>query len=51
MSRRSATRRWAWKSVQRGVQGPAGLFHSRILLHVNMTEDAVGEPISLAPDL
>ncbi len=38
------------ESVQRGVQGPAGLFHSRILLHVNMTEGSVGEPVSLAPD-
>ena len=38
------------EAAQRGVQGPAGLFHSRILLHVNMTEGAAGEPISLAPD-
>jgi hypothetical protein len=36
------------ESVQRGVQGPAGLFHSRVLLHMEMR---VGEPISLAPDL
>lgn len=39
------------ESVERGVQGPAGLFHSRTLLHINMSEGSVGEPISLAPDL
>jgi hypothetical protein len=39
------------ESVRRGVQGPAGLFHSRLLLHVEMSESRVGEPISLAPDL
>jgi hypothetical protein len=38
-------------SVERGVQGPAGLFSARVLLHVNMTSGAVGEPVSLAPDL
>lgn len=37
-------------SVRRGVQGPEGLFHSRILLHINTTRDSVGKPISLAPD-
>jgi hypothetical protein len=39
------------ESVQRGVQGPAGLFHARAMLHINMSSDRVGEPISLAPDL
>jgi hypothetical protein len=38
-------------SVERGVQGPAGLFSARVLLHMNMSKDLVGEPISLAPDL
>jgi hypothetical protein len=38
-------------SVERGVQGPAGLFSARLLLHVNMSNDAVAEPVSLAPDL
>lgn len=38
------------ESVQRGVQGPAGLFHSRVLLHVNTDEGRVAEPVSLAPD-
>jgi hypothetical protein len=37
-------------AVRRGVQGPAGLFHSRILLHMNTSSDLVGKPISLAPD-
>jgi hypothetical protein len=39
------------ESVRRGVQGPAGLFHARVLLHVDLSEGRVGEPISLAPDL
>jgi hypothetical protein len=39
------------ESVQRGVQGPAGLFHSRILLHINASSGRGAEPISLAPDL
>jgi hypothetical protein len=39
------------ESVQRGVQGPEGMLHARILLHMNLSEDRVGEPISLAPDL
>jgi hypothetical protein len=38
-------------SVKRGVQGPAGLFHSRILLHINTSKNHGAEPISLAPDL
>jgi hypothetical protein len=38
------------ESVQRGVQGPAGLFHSRVLLHINTDKDRVTEPVSLAPD-
>lgn len=38
-------------SVQRGVQGPAGLFHARVLLHINTSKGAGAEPISLAPDL
>ncbi|HEY0714054.1 MAG TPA: hypothetical protein VGF45_15345 [Polyangia bacterium] len=37
-------------SVRRGVQGPEGLFHSRVLLHMNMSKDSVAKPISLAPD-
>jgi hypothetical protein len=39
------------EAVERGVQGPAGLFHARVLLHAEMSEGRVGEPISLAPDL
>jgi hypothetical protein len=38
-------------SVQRGVQGPAGLLHSRILLHINTSRNLGAKPISLAPDL
>jgi hypothetical protein len=38
-------------AVMRGVQGPAGLFHSRILLHINSGKNQGGKPISLAPDL
>jgi hypothetical protein len=37
-------------AVRRGVQGPEGLLHSRILLHINTSRDLVGKPISLAPD-
>jgi hypothetical protein len=39
------------EAVQRGVQGPAGLFHSRILLHINTSKNQGAKPISLAPDL
>ncbi|HEY0710022.1 MAG TPA: hypothetical protein VGG33_24640 [Polyangia bacterium] len=39
------------RSVMRGVQGPQGLLHARVLLHLNMSKGAVGDPISLAPDL
>jgi hypothetical protein len=38
-------------SVKRGVQGPAGLVHSRVLLHINTSKNAVGKPVSLAPDI
>ncbi|HET7506332.1 MAG TPA: hypothetical protein VFK02_35175 [Kofleriaceae bacterium] len=38
-------------AVMRGVQGPAGMVSARILLDVNLSTDAAGEPISLAPDL
>jgi hypothetical protein len=38
-------------SVMRGVQGPAGMFHARVLLHVNLSSDQLGKPVSLAPDL
>jgi hypothetical protein len=38
-------------SVMRGVQGPKGMFHARLLLHINLSEDNVAKPISLAPDL
>jgi hypothetical protein len=37
-------------SVRRGVQGPAGLFHSRMLLHINTDRGSAGKPISFAPD-
>ena len=37
-------------SVRRGVQAPEGMFHSRILLHINTSKGSVAEPISLAPD-
>jgi hypothetical protein len=39
------------ESVQRGVQGPEGLLHGRLLLHINTSSDRFGEPVSLAPDL
>ena len=38
-------------AVQRGLQGPEGMLHARVILHMNTSSDAVGEPISLAPDL
>jgi hypothetical protein len=38
-------------AVKRGVQGPEGMVHSRILLHINTSRDLVGKPVSLAPDL
>jgi hypothetical protein len=37
-------------SVRRGVQGPEGLFHARVLLHINTSKNSVAKPISLAPD-
>lgn len=37
--------------VQRGVQGPAGMFSAKLLLGINLSADSVGEPISLAPNL
>ncbi len=38
-------------SVRRGVQGPEGLTHARVLFHVNTSKGSVAEPFSLAPDL
>lgn len=38
-------------AVMRGVQGPAGMFSARVLLGINLSDGAVGEPVSLAPDL
>lgn len=38
-------------AVMRGVQGPAGMVSARVLLDINLSADAVGKPISLAPDL
>jgi hypothetical protein len=38
-------------SVMRGVQAPEGMLHARVLLHMNLSKEQVGEPISLAPDL
>lgn len=35
----------------RDVQGPAGMLSARLVLGVNMSSGAVGEPISIAPDL
>jgi hypothetical protein len=35
----------------RGVQGPAGMFSARLLLDINLSDGAVGEPISIVPDL
>jgi len=37
--------------VLRDVQGPAGMFSARILLDINLSKDAAGKPISIAPDL
>jgi hypothetical protein len=39
------------RAVKRGVQGPAGLVHARVLLHVNTSKGSVGKPVSLAPDI
>lgn len=39
------------QAVLRGVQGPAGMFSARVLLGVNLSSDAAGEPISLMPNL
>lgn len=38
-------------AVSRGVQGPAGMFSARVLLGVNLSADAAGEPISIMPNL
>lgn len=38
-------------AVNRGVQGPAGMFSARVLLGVNLSADAAGEPISIMPNL
>lgn len=38
-------------AVQRGVQAPGGMASARVVLHMNMSKDAVAEPVSLAPDL
>ncbi|MCE9573138.1 MAG: hypothetical protein K8W52_08270 [Deltaproteobacteria bacterium] len=38
-------------AVRRGVQGPEGLLAARVLLAMNLSKGAVGEPLSLAPDL
>jgi hypothetical protein len=38
-------------SVMRGVQGAKGMFSARVLLHMNLSSDQVGKPVSLAPDL
>lgn len=35
----------------RGVQGPAGMFSARLLLDINLSDGAVGKPLSIAPDL
>lgn len=38
-------------SVQRGVQGPAGLLTLRANVLINASKDSFGKPTSLAPDL
>jgi hypothetical protein len=38
-------------AVQRGVQGPQGMFSARITLGVNLSSELVGKPISLVPDV
>jgi hypothetical protein len=38
-------------AAMRGVQGPAGMFSARLLLDINLSDGAVGKPISIAPDL
>src|SRR5688572_27507312 len=38
-------------AVMRGVQGPAGMFSARLVLGVNLSDGAVGKPLSIAPDL
>ncbi len=38
-------------AVQRGIQGPKGMFSARITLAMNLSADQAGKPISLVPDL
>jgi hypothetical protein len=38
-------------AVQRGVQGPKGMFSARITLGINLSAELVGKPISLVPDV
>ena len=38
-------------AAMRGVQGPAGMFSARLLLDINLSDGAVGKPVSIAPDL
>lgn len=38
-------------AVRRGLQAPEGMLTARVTLAMNLSADAVGEPISLAPDI
>ena len=39
------------RAVLRGLQAPEGMLTARVTLAMNLGADAVGEPISLAPDI
>jgi len=38
-------------SVMRGLQSPKGMFSARLQLAISLSDGAVGEPISIVPDL
>jgi len=38
-------------AAMRGVQGPAGMFSARLVLDINLSDGAVGKPVSIMPDL
>jgi hypothetical protein len=38
-------------AVRRGLQAPGGMFAARLLLNANLSDGAIGEPISVTPDL
>lgn len=38
-------------AVIRGIQGPKGMLSARLMLDINLSDGAAGEPISIVPDL